>query len=146
VVVILLALGGAMLASLTLEPMRAAIWQRRSQLCGEIVAVNAKPPKQLTGSATVRQAEDCFMNGYAHCQLVSLSYTLGATDAFTTDTFVVEPAFGPLAGCSLAEAWNGWVSTRTYSGTNHCVGVVRQADGLHVRGCGGGEDIVIPSS
>ena len=136
---------GVLWASLTQEPMRAAIWQGRSQLCGTLAAENGQSIKQLTGSATVQQAEECFTNGYAHCQAVSLKYSSGAVDSFTTDTFVVEPAEGWLAGCGLADAWNGWVSTRTYSGTNRCVGVAQEPDGLHIIGCAGGEDIIIPS-
>lgn len=145
VVVVLLALGGALWASLTQEPMRAAIWQGRSHLCGTLAAENTHPTQQLTGPATVRQAEDCFMNGYTHCQAVSLKYASGAVDAFTTDTFVVEPAEGWLAGCALADAWSSWVSTRTYSGTNRCSGVAQEPDGLHIIGCAGGGDIIIPS-
>lgn len=146
VVVVLLAIGGIALLSFTQEPMRAAIWQRQAQRCGQVVAVNNQPPRQIIGSATMRQAEDCFMNGYARCQPVTLAYTTGAIDSFTTDTFVVEPAEGQLAGCGLANAWQGDTSGRGYSGTNRCVGAMWQADGLHVRGCAGGEDIIIPSS
>jgi hypothetical protein len=108
--------------------------------------VNGQAIKLVSGPGTVRQAEDCFTNGYARCQTVSLIYTTGGIDYFVTDTFVVEPAEGWLAGCGLADAWNSWVSTVTHSGTNRCAGVAQKPDGLHIIGCAGGEDIVIPSS
>ena len=144
VVVGLLALSGALLASLTLEPARAAIWQRLGQRCGTVVAQDTPAPKPVTNPATVRQAEDCFMHGYVRCQAVSLEYSLGGTDYLKTHTFVVEPG---LAGCTLADAYQITLASggSTYKETDRCASVAQQAGGLHILGCGRWGDILIHS-
>ncbi len=52
-----LALGGALVTSLSREPMRAAMWQALGQRCGVIATRDTPAPKLLTDLVTVRQAE-----------------------------------------------------------------------------------------
>lgn len=139
VAVVLVTLGGALWANLTLEPMRAAISLRMSHSCGTIVAWPAPrlpSTTDLATLATVWRAEDCFMHGYTHCQAVSLKYEWGGMDFSFTDTFVVEPTEGRLAGCALADISQGEVVGVPHGPSTHrCTGVVRLADGLHILGC-----------
>ena len=143
-VVVALSLVIFLWASLTQEPIRAAIWQLRTRSCGSIYFGNGLGDPLAIDSAAILQEENCFMYGYTHCQAVSLDYTTGGTDFFETDTFVVEPAEGWLAGCALADISHGGVVTNVHTSTHRCTGVVREADySLHVQGCGSWGDIVI---
>lgn len=141
VVVVLLTLGGAVLASFTLEPMRAGIWQGRGHLCGTIEAQDRPGFPPDTDLATVRQAEACFIRGYTRCQAVTLVYETYGIDFSATETLVVEPAFGSLAGCALAVVSLGHLASggRPSMSTHRCGRVVPLADGLHILGC----DVVI---
>jgi hypothetical protein len=138
VVVVLATVSGGVLVALTQEPMRATIWSWMSHSCGTIEAWHE--PRQPSTSdlatlATGWQAEDCFMRGYTRCQAVSLSYEWGGLDFSFTDTFVVEPAEGRLAGCSLAVISEGGAVGIRKTYTHSCTGVARLADGLHFSGC-----------
>ncbi len=146
--VVLLALGGILLASLTQEPLRAAMWQGLGQRCGTVAAQDTPAPKPFTDPATTRQAEDCFMHGYAQCRAVSLEYSLGGTDYFKTHTFVVEPAVGWLVGCAVADSYQITLAGggRAFTETDHCARVTQGPDGLHAIGCGRWGDIVISAS
>lgn len=143
-VVVALSLVIFLWASLTQEPIRAAIWQLRAQSCGTIVVQGESYPFG-TDSATMLQEENCFMRGYTRCQAVRLGYGSGGIDFSETDTFVVEPAEGWLAGCAIADIYKSHIAAgKTYTATHRCTRAVREADySLHIQGCGGGEDIVI---
>lgn len=142
VVVVLVALGAILLVSLTREPMRAAIWQRLGQPCGTVgTTLQGRP---LTDPTTTQRTEACFVDGYAHCRAVSLDDMYNFGDGYTTDTFVVEPALGPLAGCAVADALRTViVGGGTFTRTERCAGVVQRPDGLHVLGCGPLGDITV---
>jgi hypothetical protein len=144
---VVVGLGAALVATLQVEPLRAALWHAVGQPCGE-VSLPPDPRSPLIGASPHdnRAAEACFAQYYAHCQPVSLTASQSrGIDTISTDTFVVEPSLvGP---CGLADrseylADAGLIrSGRTVS----CAGLTQEPDGLLVHGCGGpGGDMLLP--
>jgi hypothetical protein len=142
---ILVALGGILLASVTLEPMRAAVWQTLGQKCGTVgTGLQGRP---LVDPATTTREEARFVRAYARCQAATLDDTVNFGDGTTTQTFVVEPAVGPLVGCGVADALTTNIvgGSGPFRRTERCAGLVQRPDGLHILGCGTLGDIDITS-
>lgn len=143
VVVVLIALGSILLASVTLEPLRLGVWQALGQQCGTVGTDLDNRP--VADQATEQHAEACFVSGYAHCRAVTLAYLADFQDGTTTHTFVVEPAVGWLVGCAVVDTLTTHISGGTpVQRTARCKGVLQQPDSLTVLGCGTLGHIVIP--
>jgi hypothetical protein len=143
VVVVLVALGSILLASVTLDPMRTAVWQALGQKCGTVgTGLDGRP---VVNSATAQREEACFVSGYVHCRAVTFANAVDFQDGTTTQTFVVEPAVGPLVGCGVVVSASTYFDGgRQLQRMERCKGVLQHPDGLTVLGCGTLGHIVIP--
>ncbi len=141
--VVLVALGGILLASVTLEPMRTAVWQALGQKCGTVgTDLDGRP---VVNQATAQHEEACFVSGYVHCRAVTFANLVDFQDGTTTQTFVVESAVGPLVGCGVVvSASTSIIGGRPFRRTERCKAVVQHPGGLTVLGCGALGHIVIP--
>src|SRR5262245_51129475 len=141
---VLTLLAGCLLAgAITLEPVRASIWQARGTHCGTILFDRVGNSEQDV--ATARARAQCLVNALARCRAATLDYGYGFLDGSTSHTFVVEPAAVPWQTCRLVDRWSTTnVGSLHLSGTERCTGLDFRSSELLVRSCGSLADVLIP--
>lgn len=140
--IVLLVLGGVALLCVTIEPFRTTVWRTVGQNCGQVVTGEFQAANGA--DQTRAQVEACFMRAWTACRAATMSVETHNLDTGSSDTFVVEPAFGPLRPCGLSDAWSQTVNVHTTVGFTTCANVTQQPDGLHFIGCGQFGTIVAP--
>lgn len=139
--IVVAALAGVALLCMTVEPFRATYWRTAGQDCGQVTTFGQQVERG--GHQVAAQAEACFMHAQTACRAATLTMQTYNLDVTSSDTFVVEPSFGALRACGLADAWsrNGHLQT---IGVTTCAHVVQAPDGLHFQGCGDFGTIAVP--
>lgn len=79
------------------ESIRATVSEHVGQSCGTL----GRAPDRLVDAASRQQVTSCFMQAYTTCQAATMDFTRWWMDGSARYTFVIEPAFGPVA-CGLA--------------------------------------------
>jgi hypothetical protein len=129
------------LATLTVEPLRAHLWAARGAACGTVATFAGAAPR-VGGTSN----EQCLQRAVQRCQAATLTYDQMGVDTDYTITLVSEPAVPYLAPCSIAVLWTNNVDVHFFSaGMEHCARIELQSDGLHVSGCGSLGDFVVPA-
>ncbi len=108
--------------------------------CGQIIMLGPNPPRE----ATALDSENCFRQAFEQCTAATLTVSIRGVDAGTTHTFTTSKT---ASGCSVSDTMQSYViPLRTPTPTTiQCTGVTTQNGALVIKGCGGGEDIVIPA-
>ncbi len=108
--------------------------------CGQITMLGPNPPRE----STALDSENCFRQAFEQCSPASLTVAIRGVDAGTTHTFTTAKT---ASGCTVSDTTQSYViPLRTPTpATVQCTGVTTQNGALVIKGCGGGEDIVIPA-
>ncbi len=108
--------------------------------CGQITMLGPNPPRE----STALDSENCFRQAFEQCTPATLTVAIRGVDAGTTHTFTTAKA---ASGCTVSDITQSYViPLRTPTPTTvQCTGVTTRNGALVIRGCGGGEDIVIPA-
>ena len=123
-----------------------AYWKSQAQACGSLLVVNGH-----VSSGDPQAATDCFMQAYTHCRAATLVKRVFDIDEPQRYTYLIEPQLfaGGAHSCSIQGNWTPvGISAKQddpYDWTE-CAGVDQRSDGLHISGCGQGNDFVVPST